>query len=216
MTIRSPDDLIASFRCQFSAETAGNVVFLRDKQPIFVELCQAFDSALGKVKRGFQWTRVQTDQFKFHVDPGTRSSDFAALCRQAKSRVLKCSAMFAITVSYSKDLKENSFTCEPHSSKLCTPESSSKEFSPDELIAALPGQFAGRHVGLPFHRGWQDLFSRLCLDIVAALVSEKRGFHCVQVKEKGTASTEYHQITRNGGGFIYSPIILSISSQTVQ
>jgi hypothetical protein len=140
---------------------------------------------LGKVKRGFHWIRVQADQFKFHVDPATESSDLAALCREAKYQHLKRSAMFAIrntngfSVTYSEHLKENSFTFKPLSLKLWALENSSKVLHPYEQIAALPYQFAGRHIGLTFHRDWQDLFSRLCFDIDAALGSDKRSFQRV-------------------------------------
>ncbi len=56
--------------------------------------------------------------------------------------------------------------------------------NPGQLKARFPCQFAGKHIGRTFFRGWFPTFVKLCEDIDALLGQDKRGFNWLQVKEK--------------------------------
>ncbi|NVO06154.1 MAG: hypothetical protein HXX19_09625, partial [Rhodoferax sp.] len=122
----SPDELIAAFGYQFPEDTAGKVVFCKSTFEIFSGLCQQIDAALGDDKRGFHWTDTRGGRFKFHVTPGIRSSDVAALCHAAKG--------LAGAVEQSGDA---TYTNELLSVKWWAPQSSSI-LNPEQLMAALP------------------------------------------------------------------------------
>jgi hypothetical protein len=192
-----PDDLIASFPYQFPRETAGKVVFTRATLHVFAELCLAVDKALGENKRGFYWTDTRAGRFKFHVTPGLQSDDLSALCFQAKKRALEVETDDDVT-----------YTNEPLVAKWWAPQESNVP-NPEQLIAALPYQFAGKNIGIGFHRGWQGLFSRLCFGIDEALGENKRGFHWIQVKEKWGALRAYHHMDKAEGGLNYAPVKVS-------
>lgn len=66
--------------------------------------------------------------------------------------------------------------------------------SPKELMARYPYQFAGEHISMSFARGWFSIFAQLCADIDQALGDDKRGFRCVQVKEKFGQARVYYQL----------------------
>jgi hypothetical protein len=196
-TFENPDVLIEAFGYQFPEQTAGKVVFRKATFHIFAEVCQQIDAALGDDKRGFHWSDTRTNRFKFNVTRGEKSSDLAQLCHGAMQLVA--------AVPDSEDL---TYTNEPLTAKWWTTEPSSV-MNPEQLIAALPYQFAGKNIGITFHRGWQDLFVRLCFAIDEALGEDKRGFHWTQVKEKFGSLRAYTHLDPTKDGSAYAPVVIS-------
>lgn len=66
--------------------------------------------------------------------------------------------------------------------------------TPKELRARFPYQFEGKQISMSYHRGWFQLFTRLCADIDEALGEDKRGFQWIQVKEKFGAARLYFRL----------------------
>ena len=195
--MRTPDAIIATFGYQFPRDTADKVVFTKATLHVFADLCFAVDLALGDDKRGFYWTDTRAGRFKFHVTPGLRSDDLSELCFLAKKRAFECQTDDDVT-----------YTNEPLVAKWWAPQESNV-LNPEQLIDALPYQFAGRNIGISFHSGWQGLFSRLCFGIDEALGVNKRGFHWTQAKEKWGALRTYHTMDKTEDGANYAPLKFS-------
>lgn len=194
----NPDDLIKAFAYQFPQGTSLKVVFHKATFAIFASLCESIHQALGEDKRDFYWTDTLGNRFKFHVTPGARSADLADLCHQAK--------VLADAVDLSGD---TTYTNEPLAVKWWSPSSADEVLNPDQLIATLPYMFAGKNIGISFHRGWQPLFSRLCISIDRLLGPNKRNMHWVQVKEKWGSLRAYTHLDPTDDGNNYAPMILS-------
>ncbi len=197
ISMNTPSDIIATFSYQFRRDTADKVVFRKDTLHVFADLCFSVDLVLGDDKRGFYWTDTRSGRFKFHVTPGLQSHDLSELCHLAKKHAFEC-----------KTDEEVTYTNEPLVAKWWAPQKSNVP-NPEQLIAALPYQFAGKNIGIGFHRGWHGLFSRLCFCVDEALGENKRGFHWMQVKEKWGALRAYHNMGRTEDGANYSPFKIS-------
>jgi hypothetical protein len=195
--VTNPDELITALGYQFPEVTAHNVVFSKSTFTVFAELCQQIDTALGDDKRGFYWTDTRTGRFRFHVTPSAPSRDLSQLCERA--------AASAGAVDQTEDA---TYTNEPLSVKWWAPIPFTT-LNPEQLMAALPYQFAGKNIGITFHRGWQDLFVRLCFAIDETLGDDKRGFYWTQVKGKWGSLRAYTHLEPTKEGISYSTVILS-------